>query len=101
MVCAGSTDSGFDPGRPYELHPDVALRPEPFGALAYHYGNRRLTFLRSTELVGLVEVIGSYGSASECMAALGIDAARVPAMVGALASLEMSGVLRPRTGCAA
>ncbi|MCY7299756.1 MAG: mycofactocin biosynthesis chaperone MftB, partial [Ilumatobacteraceae bacterium] len=27
------------------LHPQVALRPEPFGALAYHYGNRRLVFL--------------------------------------------------------
>ena len=25
----------------------MALRPEPFGALAYHYGSRRLTFLRS------------------------------------------------------
>ncbi|MFM7094839.1 MAG: mycofactocin biosynthesis chaperone MftB, partial [Actinomycetota bacterium] len=23
------------------LSPQVALRPEPFGALAYHYGNRR------------------------------------------------------------
>ncbi len=31
---------------PLELHPQVALRPEPFGALAYHYGNRRLIFLK-------------------------------------------------------
>ena len=38
----------------WQLHPQVALRPEPFGALAYHYGNRRLTFLRSPELVELV-----------------------------------------------
>jgi len=27
------------------LSPSVALRSEPFGALAYHFGNRRLTFL--------------------------------------------------------
>ncbi|MGZ4705982.1 MAG: mycofactocin biosynthesis chaperone MftB, partial [Acidimicrobiales bacterium] len=33
----------FDPTKPYRLDPRVALRPEPFGALAYHYGNRRLT----------------------------------------------------------
>ena len=35
----------------YRLDPRVALRPEPFGALAYHYGNRRLTLLRAPELV--------------------------------------------------
>jgi putative mycofactocin binding protein MftB len=34
-----------DLDRPYRLSPRVAPHPEPFGALAYHYGNRRLTFL--------------------------------------------------------
>ena len=34
----------FDPDAPHRLSPRVGLRPEPFGALAYHYGNRRLTF---------------------------------------------------------
>lgn len=32
----------------------VALRPEPFGALAYHFGNRRLTFLKRPDLVAVV-----------------------------------------------
>ena len=31
----------FDPLSHYRLHPSVALRPEPFGALAYHYGSRK------------------------------------------------------------
>ncbi|HYJ73050.1 MAG TPA: mycofactocin biosynthesis chaperone MftB, partial [Actinomycetota bacterium] len=56
-VCAGSTDNAdvaFDPERRYALHPQVALRSEPFGALAYHYGNRRLIFIRSASLVELV-----------------------------------------------
>ncbi|MGB2757265.1 MAG: mycofactocin biosynthesis chaperone MftB [Acidimicrobiia bacterium] len=37
------------------LHPDVAVRPEPFGALAYHYGNRKLVFLKDPELVSLIQ----------------------------------------------
>ena len=36
----------FDGDARWRLHPRVALRPEPFGALAYHYGNRRLIFLK-------------------------------------------------------
>jgi putative mycofactocin binding protein MftB len=97
MGCVGSTEPGFDPERPYELHPEVALRPEPFGALAYHYGNRRLTFLRSPELVNLVKALGSYGSATACMTALGIDDGRTPSVVRALATLESSGVVRARS----
>ncbi|MEN8672983.1 mycofactocin biosynthesis chaperone MftB, partial [Nocardioides sp.] len=40
--------------QPWSLSPSVALRPEPFGALAYHFGNRRLTFLKRPELVAVV-----------------------------------------------
>jgi len=36
------------------LSPSVSLRPEPFGALAYNFGNRRLTFLKRSELVAVV-----------------------------------------------
>ena len=38
----------------YALHPQVGLRDEAFGALAYHYGNRRLTFLNDDALVAAV-----------------------------------------------
>ncbi|HEX4107131.1 MAG TPA: mycofactocin biosynthesis chaperone MftB [Solirubrobacteraceae bacterium] len=40
--------------RAYRLSPRAALRDEPFGALAYHYDNRRLVFLKSRALVALV-----------------------------------------------
>ena len=38
------------------MHPQVALRDESFGALAYHYGTRRLLFLEVPHAgrVGLV-----------------------------------------------
>jgi len=87
----------FDPARPYELHPDVALRPEPFGALAYHYGNRRLSFLRSPELVQLVGELGGHGSAAESLVALGVAPERWPNLIRALESLANSGVVRPRS----
>ena len=39
--------AGFDLDRPWQLHPQVSVRPEPFGALLYHFGTRRLWFLKS------------------------------------------------------
>ena len=38
----------------WRLDPSVALRPERFGALAYHFGTRKLSFLKTPELVYIV-----------------------------------------------
>jgi len=38
----------------WALDESVALRPEPFGALAYHFGTRKLSFLKTPELVDVV-----------------------------------------------
>ena len=54
----------FDPAAPYRLDPRVALRDEPFGALAYHYGSRRLSFLRSPELVEVLRCLERHTSAA-------------------------------------
>jgi mycofactocin biosynthesis protein MftB len=64
-----SVDTDFDPSGAYALDAAVAIRPEPFGALAYHYGNRRLTFLRSPDLVALVRDVEHHGSADEALLA--------------------------------
>jgi putative mycofactocin binding protein MftB len=77
----------FDADRRWRLHDRVALRPEPFGALAYHYGNRRLTFLRSPDLVALVERLADEPSARAAFDAAGIDAKRWPSFEKALTSL--------------
>lgn len=63
----------------YELHPQVALRAEPFGALAYHYGNRRLTFLRSSGLVELVRSLAAHATLEAALAASGLAASPEPA----------------------
>ena len=54
----------------WQLNPQVALRDESFGALAYHYGNRRLVFLKSRLLVELVSSLQDYPSAAEAIDAV-------------------------------
>jgi putative mycofactocin binding protein MftB len=80
----------------YELHPDVALRPEPFGALAYHYGNRRLVFLNHRDMVDVVRDLAGRPNVASSLRHCRIDEERWPAFVAALSSLESSGVVRAR-----
>jgi putative mycofactocin binding protein MftB len=69
------------------------LRPEPFGALAYHYGNRRLNFLRSPDLVDLVNDLVNHPTVDEALGASSIDPRRHPAFRKALADLAASDFL--------
>lgn len=85
----------FDAGRPMELHPEVALRDERFGALAYHYGNRRLVFLKSPVLVDLVSKLADHANAAEAIAAT-VPEGEGEAYAAALANLERSEVVRAR-----
>ena len=79
----------------WRLNPQVALRDEAFGALAYHYGNRRLVFLKSRLLVDLVSSLGEYPSAAEAIAAL-VPEARRAGYERALARLAASEVIDVR-----
>ena len=83
----------FDATRAYRLHDRVAIRPEPFGALAYHYGNRRLNFLRAPELVQVVEALADHESPRAAFDATGVDTRRWPAFERALAALAASDFL--------
>ena len=88
-----ATATIFDADAHWRLHERVALRPEPFGALVYHYGNRRLTFLRSHDLVTVVETIGDAPSARAAFDAAGLDPRRWPSFEKALTSLVAGQVL--------
>ncbi len=85
----------FDAGQPYEMHPQVAIRPESFGALAYHYGNRRLVFLKAPALVKVVQTLGDFPTAADAIAAHAPDAQR-DSFCQALAGLLTSEVIRAR-----
>lgn len=76
------------------LDPRVALRPEPFGALAYHYGNRRLVFLRHPDIVRVVEGLGEGTPVRVALQDQQVDESRWPSFVSALSSLADSGILR-------
>jgi mycofactocin biosynthesis protein MftB len=70
VIEARPEKAAFAVEQAWRLNPQVALRDESFGALAYHYGNRRLVFLKSRTLVELVSSLGDYPSAAEAIAAL-------------------------------
>ena len=96
-VIAGGVIAGggaFDAAAPYALDPLVALRPEPFGALAYHYGSRRLSFLRAPELVEIVRTLGEHPSVDAALE-VGVAPPRRAAFRRALASLAESSFIVP------
>lgn len=82
--------------RRLELDPQVSVRPEPFGALAYHYGNRKLIFLKHPDIVAVVQALGDHDTLADALAACGIDERRWPSFERALASLENSEMLHER-----
>jgi len=92
LAAAPAPAPNFDLTQPWRLAPAVALRPEAFGALAYHYGNRRLVFLKSPELVALVEALEHYDSAQAAIEDR-IAAPQAASYQAALASLAASEVL--------
>jgi putative mycofactocin binding protein MftB len=79
-----------------ELHPQVALRPEPFGALAYHYGNRRLVFLKHTDVVAVARSLADHASLADALRAADIEPNRWPSFATAFESLRGSEVVRER-----
>ena len=83
----------FDLRRAYRLNPAAPLRPEPFGALAYHFGNRRLSFLKSSQLVAVVRLLSSYDSAAATLDAVGVPAGQRAHYAAALSALAESEVI--------
>jgi mycofactocin biosynthesis protein MftB len=79
-----------------QLHPQVALRPEPFGALAYHYGNRRLIFLKHPDMVRVVQALDGTHRLGEVLTSCEVAPQRWSSFVKALDQLESSEILVER-----
>lgn len=83
--------------RAWRIHPQVAVRPESFGALLYHFGTRRLSFLKDPRLLAVVQSLESAPSARQACLDAGLTEAQLPAYEKALATLADTDMLLERT----
>lgn len=98
-ACAVSTKDAttLDLTLAWRVHPQVSIRPEPFGALLYHFGTRKLSFLKDRRLLEIVQVLPDYSTAGEACSAIGVSEAELPQFQRALATLRDSQMLIEET----
>jgi mycofactocin biosynthesis protein MftB len=94
---AAGAVAAFDLDRAWRVHPQVSMRPEPFGALLYHFGTRRLSFLKNQRVLAVVRSLADHPSARAACVAAGVTEAELPAYERALAVLAESTMISERT----
>jgi putative mycofactocin binding protein MftB len=87
----------MDLDRAWGLHPQVSVRPEPFGALLYHFGTRKLCFLKDRVLLDVVTRLADAPTARSACTDAGIHPDAVDRYAAALATLERSQMLVERS----
>ncbi len=75
------------------VHPRVSIRPEPFGALLYHFGTRQLSFLRDRVLLDVVRACDGTRTLAEALAEAGVPDAQLERYRSAVATLVRSTML--------
>jgi putative mycofactocin binding protein MftB len=93
---AAGRPAGFDLDAAWRLHPQVSVRPERFGALLYHFGTRRLSFLKSQALLTVVSSLDSQPSARAACTAAGVSQAELPTYASALSTLASGSMILSR-----
>jgi len=88
-------DALLDSGS-WRLHPQVAVRPEPFGALLYHFGTRKLSFLKNRTIVDVVESLADHPDVPSALVAAGVGPDQQAPYLRALTVLAESNMLVPR-----
>jgi mycofactocin biosynthesis protein MftB len=83
----------FDLDSAWQVNRAVSIRPERFGALLYHFGTRRLSFLKNPTLLAVVRSLGEQASARDACVACGITADELPRYQAALATLASSDMI--------
>jgi len=83
----------FDPDLGWRLHHQVAVRPESFGALLYHFGTRKLSFLKNRTIVDVVNSLDEAPDARSALRAAGIDDEQQAPYLHALSVLVSSKML--------
>ncbi len=83
--------------RAWRVSPRVSVRPESFGALLYHFGTRRLSFLKDRQLLAVVERLPHAPTARQACADVGLSAAQLPPYAQALRTLAATDMIQERT----
>ena len=86
----------FDLDRPWRLDDRVAIRPEPFGALLYHFGTRKLSFLKDPKVLTVIRALAGQPSARAACAQAGVTDGELTAYTKALAALAESRMISER-----
>jgi putative mycofactocin binding protein MftB len=86
----------FDLDAAWQVHPSVAIRPERFGALLYHFGTRRLSFLKTPALLDTVQRLDQSTSARAALEGAGITSDETLSYQRALAGLADTDMIRER-----
>jgi putative mycofactocin binding protein MftB len=82
--------------RAWDLSPRVSIRPESFGALLYHFGTRRLSFLKDRRLLAVVQTLPDAATAREACRRAGVPDAELPTYARALVTLARTDMLQER-----
>ena len=83
----------FEVEQAWRLDRRVAIRPEPFGALAYHFGTRQLSFLKTRKLLAVVQALGEQPTALAACREAGVTEQELPAYCRALERLARTGMV--------
>jgi putative mycofactocin binding protein MftB len=82
--------------RAWALAPQVSVRPERFGALLYHFGTRRLSFVKDSRLLTVVQSLAEAPSARAACDRAGVEAAALPGYEQAIERLAATDMLVER-----
>jgi len=82
--------------RPWRLHSQVSVRPEQFGALLYHFGTRRLSFLKDPMLLTVVRSLDAHDSARRACLAAGVPVSELRRYRTALSTLAAARIIEER-----
>ncbi|MCW2605638.1 MAG: mycofactocin biosynthesis chaperone MftB [Frankiales bacterium] len=82
--------------RPWRVSPGVSVRPEPFGALLYHFGTRRLSFLKDRQLLAVVERLDAAPTARQACADAGLTPEQLPQYARSLSTLASTDMIQER-----
>lgn len=87
------TAAAIDLDRGWQLHPQVAIRPESFGALLYHFGTRKLSFLKNRTILAIVQSVAEHETLRAALRANGVDVGDESPYIHALDVLAASNML--------